>query len=386
MSVQRSKLLKVLVPLIAVIGAACIAAALLYRGHSQAYTPPPLAFDGTSDELKQTVIVPTLDTPMPAGKNVIWCASFQLAWNEMCDEIVGAPIRLANAEEIANRLNDAKLSKDILEPADHYIESGAVADGVIEQIQRDMASRFPDAPTPEIEASIEAVVAYAYLAANVRFTTPFFDNDQEFPFDGVPVRSFGIREKDTYAYGTLREQVEVLSLLPDDDDMYMDYERPSHANPFVIDLCTKSSPYQVIVACLEPKPTLGETLADLDGRIAEWQGEEWERDFGITDVLLVPTLSWRVKHRFTELEGTDKTILNEDSPVAGYWVCEASQLIDFKLDRSGASLRSEAKHLCKAGPRYFLLNRPFLIVMKKRGAEQPFFVMWVDNAELLCKP
>jgi hypothetical protein len=23
--------------------------------------------------------------------------------------------------------------------------------------------------------------------------------------------------------------------------------------------------------------------------------------------------------------------------------------------------------------------------MKKRGAQHPFFVMWVDNAELLCK-
>ncbi len=34
----------------------------------------------------------------------------------------------------------------------------------------------------------------------------------------------------------------------------------------------------------------------------------------------------------------------------------------------------------------FIFDRPFLIVVKKRGAERPFFVMWVDNAELLCKP
>jgi len=30
-------------------------------------------------------------------------------------------------------------------------------------------------------------------------------------------------------------------------------------------------------------------------------------------------------------------------------------------------------------------DRPFLIVMKKRDAKQPFFITWVDNAELLCK-
>jgi len=35
-------------------------------------------------------------------------------------------------------------------------------------------------------------------------------------------------------------------------------------------------------------------------------------------------------------------------------------------------------------PRHLYFNKPFLIYVKKRGAEySPFFVMWVDNAELL---
>jgi hypothetical protein len=32
---------------------------------------------------------------------------------------------------------------------------------------------------------------------------------------------------------------------------------------------------------------------------------------------------------------------------------------------------------------FFVLNRPFLIYVQKRGAERPFFVMWVENVELL---
>jgi hypothetical protein len=32
-----------------------------------------------------------------------------------------------------------------------------------------------------------------------------------------------------------------------------------------------------------------------------------------------------------------------------------------------------------------VFDRPFLVYMQKRGAEQPFFVMWVDNAELLVR-
>ena len=31
----------------------------------------------------------------------------------------------------------------------------------------------------------------------------------------------------------------------------------------------------------------------------------------------------------------------------------------------------------------FKFDRPFLVMLRKRGTEHPFFVMWVDNAELL---
>ncbi len=41
---------------------------------------------------------------------------------------------------------------------------------------------------------------------------------------------------------------------------------------------------------------------------------------------------------------------------------------------------------CKPMAIHFVCDHPFLIVVKKRGAKRPFFVMWVDNAELLCKP
>ena len=64
-------------------------------------------------------------------------------------------------------------------------------------------------------------------------------------------------------------------------------------------------------------------------------------------------------------------------------IIEAKQGIKFKLDRCGAMLESEATIMVASIPRYFIFNRPFLIYMKKRDCEQPFFVMWVDNAELL---
>jgi len=77
-------------------------------------------FNGSSEDLKHTVVVPTLDTPMPAGKNVIWCSSFQIAWNEMADSVIKGPIQVDGAEEVAGRLNKAEASKDDIEEDDYF--------------------------------------------------------------------------------------------------------------------------------------------------------------------------------------------------------------------------------------------------------------------------
>jgi hypothetical protein len=66
-----------------------------------------------------------------------------------------------------------------------------------------------------------------------------------------------------------------------------------------------------------------------------------------------------------------------------YWIAEAMQTVEFKLDRSGAELQSESSIAVTSAPRHYVFDRPFLIYMKRRGAEKPFFIMWVDNGELL---
>jgi hypothetical protein len=34
-------------------------------------------------------------------------------------------------------------------------------------------------------------------------------------------------------------------------------------------------------------------------------------------------------------------------------------------------------------PRHLIFNKPFLILMKRADAPQPYFAMWVGNASLL---
>ena len=88
------------------------------------YAPPPVAFDGDSKSLKQSVIIPTLDTPIPEGKNVIWCASFPMAWDRLKNDVIGEPVRVANAEAVAERLNKAVVKDADLPDGSYYAAAG----------------------------------------------------------------------------------------------------------------------------------------------------------------------------------------------------------------------------------------------------------------------
>ncbi len=187
----------------------------------------PLSFDGNSNQLKQTVIVPTLDTPILERKSAIWCASFQIAWNKFKTELAKGPVEIAGAELVADRLNRGEQSEDDLEPGSFYSAAGLAKDWIMENIQADMAVNFPKARKVEFSKTGEEIaVAFGYLQANVTFDPPFLERDgpivfrsQEKDF-GNEVKFFGIPKKP--GNQQLRDQVEVMYFADEegDDEQY----------------------------------------------------------------------------------------------------------------------------------------------------------------------
>jgi hypothetical protein len=200
---------------VALVALAAVGLAVWYSLRGRSYEASPLTFDGTSDQLRQTVIVPTLDTAIPDGKSAVWCASFQLAWNRLKDDIAKGPIQLANAQAIADRLNRGDQSEDDPDPGSVYAAAGLMRDGVADRIRAEMARRFPNAPAPQLDVPTDGAVAYSFLEASAKFDIPFFENDEPFEFtdssgNKALVGSFGVRKKDDYAYRELRNQVQIL--------------------------------------------------------------------------------------------------------------------------------------------------------------------------------
>ena len=350
------------------------------------YSTMPEIASVDSNSLTQTSIIPTLDSPCPKNKNVIWCSSFQLAWNLMKDDFIRAPVEVVGAEELAARLNSAEQTDKDLEPDAVYTAAGRINQGIISKIQKDMASKFPKHSVPDFSqyAGIpEGILAYSYLIANVPFKYPYRQVKHEFIFtdsNGVETNvdafgAWGLLSQ----YKRMREQAEILYFQEDHNAT----NREQRIKEFVIDLCKHSEPYQVVAAMVEPKDSLAQTLDYIQKKIADFkQTDNYERMRFLDDVdaLEVPEMFWEIDHRFDELIGKIVSNANPAMPIV-----EAKQAIKFKLDRYGAMLESEATFAASAIPRCFIFNRPFLVYMKKRDCEQPFFVMWVDNAELLNK-
>jgi prepilin-type processing-associated H-X9-DG protein len=348
-----------------------------------------------SKDLKQTSIVATVDCPMMEHKNVIWCGTFQIAWDNYKNKVIGEPIQLIDVDDLDDRLNNNEYSTKNLEPGSFYAAAGFVKDGIIEQIQDEMAKRFPSEPVPVFDRRYRtlplASLAYAFLSINAGFKYPFYTNNRKFAFkdsNGITsdVTSFRAQtEVSNPNTKNVREQVEVL---------FYEYSQQDNADTFAVDLCKYTDPYQVVLARLPRGETLSETLSEVQKKISEFKTDS---NYDVLcklrsiDSLIVPDVLYKLTHHFKELEV--KRLANPKWQARDYFIFEAMQMVFFSLNRTGVILKSEAR-LGGAGgipsrieqPRHFYFDRPFLIYVKKRGPDySPFFVMWVDNAELLEK-
>jgi hypothetical protein len=362
---------------------------------STTITREPVEID--SNDLKQTSIVATLDSPFPKYHNVIWCSTFQMAWDILKLYIIGEPVEIPGAEELAGRLNSAEFSPKNIENESFFATAGLLEEDIIAEIQDEMTQLFPSEPTPVFddinELPPETIIAYSFLNAEIEFEYPFYAGNNEFDFRDsngtvTEVTSF-CTLSDSDSENMVREQVDVLCY--ENGDQGIETE-------FAVDLCAYTNPYQVVLACVPQQENLGKTVEFVERKISEFiQDPNYEQmrklkpairggRFGEqpADSLIVPDVLYKLTHHFAELEG--KAIANQPWLDQGYIMGKAMLVTDFAMNRTGRVLKLDEDIVVTSATnvRRFDFNRPFLIYVKKREpAASPFFVMWVDNAELM---
>jgi hypothetical protein len=363
----------------------------IYRGRteglsaSEAPVAPPVSLSQVAESpLPETIVAPSFGCRIPPGKNVVWCSTFQMAWDRLKTDVLKEPIVLRGNPELAKQLNSAPFPQEAILPESFYAVAGWGKDGIVEKIRGDMKRKFPDHVPDLSDAAGSAIVAYAYLQTSVPFTIPYFERRKPLSFRdaaGKPhlVRAFGIRTEEDYAYDQLRAQIGVLHAAPmvkREEGFQEGYGEA--VGEFIVDPDRNSRPYQILLAKVKARETLAATWAEVEASILRSaQGDP--PGIGCNDIFLAPNIQLATTRHFKELEG--RSMLNPGA--RGLPIQTALQSIRFVLNRSGAELGSEAKMLVLPIPRYFVIDGPFLVVLRKRGGREPFFTLWVANPEVL---
>ena len=332
-----------------------------------------------ASELARTDVMPHRNSAIVPGRNLVYCSNFQIAWDRLREDVVKAPVELTGAPEMARHMNEQPFPRECLSEHAYVALAGWVSDGILDRIRSQMAEKFPSVKPrlPPASGELDAIAAYAYLQKRLPFEMDFDRLKQPMQFRAadteVDVASFGIedfashdrREKE------LRKQVTVFDYVSDND--------------FIIQLTTKQD--AIILAKIPRSATLAKTLAQVKTRSRQPIGHDVQKSLDLEEPLVVPVISLFVERKYSELVGrnfrnpgfTDKDIV------------AAMQLIRFQLDESGAVLEGEAVVVTWNGdepppqPRRFVFDRPFLIYLQEREAKQPYFVMWVENPEVLVQ-
>ncbi len=326
-----------------------------------------------SKDLKHTIITSHLEAKIVPGKNLIYCSTFQLAWNELRDKIHKEDIRLEDEPPMVKILNKKLTTKADLSDDCYLAMAGFGKNDIVNKINRALRSKFgSEAPTVAAQLDPFDILAYAFLLKDLEFKTPFesLRNRVNFRSESgdAKVKAFGIRDfiSGNRKHRKLREQVSVL-----------DYDQQS--GEFVIGLHSKSPKDEIILAKVKPRQTLIETIQSVANTVKEAPPQSLQ-DY---DTLQIPKLNFDIYHKYSELLG--KFLLNEGFD--GYYFREAWQKIRFRLSERGAVLRSEAELEEETAevPRSFVLDRPFLLYLKEKTGKYPYLAIWVDNPEILLK-
>ena len=53
------------------------------------------------------------------------------------------------------------------------------------------------------------------------------------------------------------------------------------------------------------------------------------------------------------------------------------------MDEKGAVLRSRSNIRVASIAGHFVFDKPYLLLLRRKGSEHPYFALWVNNPELL---
>jgi len=303
------------------------------------------------DSLKQTAFVATLENPIKEKKNIIYAPSLLYAWDKVREKLL-SPILLTGSNSLDFKLFNASESHQNALRDSEYSATVKVIDNEIS--------------------------AKAIFTKKLPFEMKMQELDHAINFEGVEVAAFGMKYYDE----NLLKMLEILY-----------YEDDSN---FILKLKPKDEQQEIIlVKGLDNYPTLAQAMKRTNALIAEGEKQRtqtelsWKYQFVPKDIFEIPKIEFNIDTHYPGIEGQSFSTKNKQR----YSIIEAYQRTDFTLNERGAEVESEAFLTAAADsgapkpivthPKKLIFDSPFLIILKRVEAPNPYFVMKVANSELL---
>ncbi len=294
--------------------------------------------------------------------NYVWGGAMNLAWNELNEAILREKLKLSTddktALEMVSKLNNSPFSKIDLDEESYYIKSG-YGQSTVDEINRESKKKFPSKPFKDlqIELSSNDIISYAFFSKEVEYETSFENNSTM--FNGKKVKGFIANTEEQ------RKNVRIIKYENDDK--------------FIIKLQLKDVNDELILA-------KGYDMADPQGivnEIAE-NNKPYLLAIGETDRFLAPKVKLDYHRDYDELIG--KKISNNG--FTNYHITQMFENIKFEMDEKGARVANEAVMIMGKGmnleeQKNFILDKPYWIVMKRASSRNPYFILGLNNSELM---
>lgn len=323
---------------------------------------PSLAL--SADLPEKTTITPSLDIPHQKNQNLIWCGTFQLAWNAFAAAFCNGPMQLEGSPQIEKSLNAAKFSERSIDAESIYIKTARMSPKLLDEIAAELRKRFGENALPPPKPPRETgTVAYAFLYKSLSFRKPFNTLKMDWTDDAGATStqsSFGLDPVTPETPAELRNQINI-------------FHEDQKKNEYIIELKNTSARDRIILALVDPAATFKDTVAAVEKRVNN--PEHVPFPIALSDRCVIPSIRLSVERVFDELRGL--RILNAKIPEATL-VCDARQRIAFNLNEKGAELKSDSLFGgMKNGhdPRHIKFNRPFLLLLQRSGVQEPYLAV-----------
>ena len=305
------------------------------------------------DTITSASFVPTMQDTLPADKNVVYTPAFLYAWDELREK-TGGTIQVPDNEDPLQLVNSSVSYKGTLLPEEYatrIVENGA----------------------------------HLSVFAAFKKGLPFKDDMDTagIKFKGIPVKAFGM----TGPSEIMADRIAILF-----------YDNDDH---FIVRITPADDKEDIILAKgFNTAGSFENILKRIDSLNIAGQNErkknqtDWRYNFLYGDELLTPVMSFNYAANYRQFTGR---MISADGHT--FRIDTASQRTAFVINEHGAKVESEAEvavavTAAPAPPppgeeqkheKKMLFDKDFIVILRKKNAQYPYFMMAVTNTDIMVK-